>query len=282
MALAATGEEPVAFITRNLGDFGRDKDAPKLHPDLLADLDERGIPTERVELYRDLSAFNDARVTPRLQELAHKKESEELRDRLLSGEDERLRDPAIYDQLLAALNAEGVTLGTFISMHPAVPASWSPVVRAVRPAHDPPKVEVTAADVLPDNRLLVTAATVIAADFVLQQRTLTVNGGRATLLVLPDFIIDPASGEVTGTKLRAVEPLSVERPGATRPPGLRSPDEESDEYGADPAEDDYWRFVRMWEDDPGDRDNPNLRREAERFAEMMVDDLYRRRRKSPS
>ncbi len=62
--VAQNSTEPVAFITAD-GDFtNRQGD---LHPDLIKRLEEKGIPKERVKVYKNVRTFVDEQITPRLE-----------------------------------------------------------------------------------------------------------------------------------------------------------------------------------------------------------------------
>jgi hypothetical protein len=61
--LCQAASEPIAFITNNAQDFLAKE---QLHADLIADLDELGIPPTRIETFRDFYQFNKQKIAPTL------------------------------------------------------------------------------------------------------------------------------------------------------------------------------------------------------------------------
>lgn len=63
--IARIGRDPLVFITKNHKDFGDDNS--RLHPDLIGDLQERGLRPESVVLYESLEKFVDDKIKPTLE-----------------------------------------------------------------------------------------------------------------------------------------------------------------------------------------------------------------------
>ncbi len=190
LELASSGDEAIVFVTTNASDFAKDGE---LHPELAADVVARDIPVERVRLRLGLSAFSDTYLKPRLSRRA-----------LLSGEDQRLREPGVYDRFLETLQlAYREQLETIIGTSPAIPTGWRPVVHSVRPADEPLMVEVKSVAVFPSGSLLVSAETEVLVDFAIRQLNITMNGATAAFHATLDFILDPTSGDVTAPNLRS-------------------------------------------------------------------------------
>lgn len=78
VGIAESGNEPVAFITRNRKDFADDE--LHLHPDLVVDIQERELEPDRVVLFQDLEQFVNAHVKPAMEVL------EDVRRQLSAGE----------------------------------------------------------------------------------------------------------------------------------------------------------------------------------------------------
>ena len=64
ISIAESDSEPIAFITED-SDFA-DHEA-LLHPDLIEDLEERGLDPDRIVLYEDLESFVIDRITPTME-----------------------------------------------------------------------------------------------------------------------------------------------------------------------------------------------------------------------
>ncbi|HMK37655.1 MAG TPA: PIN domain-containing protein [Desulfomonilaceae bacterium] len=64
-------DDTLAFVTENTNDFADkagDKPHPRsLHPDLIADLEDRGIDASRIHFHTSLAAFNDCHIVPLLE-----------------------------------------------------------------------------------------------------------------------------------------------------------------------------------------------------------------------
>ena len=99
-------DDAVALVADD-GDFRKDKNEDVLHPHLIEDLDQKGIPRDRVTLYKDLATFMGRYVAPQLDSL------EELREEIAKGRIAGFFD--LQDQVDIYLN-ESVTqvnIGSF-------------------------------------------------------------------------------------------------------------------------------------------------------------------------
>lgn len=106
--------ETVCFITLNKKDFSDEKDEKKLHPDLIAELEELRIDNNRIQYWTSLKSFVDCVIKPQLQE---SEERQKFANSLLGNQDgfskplERLVfdkisgfDVSRYDVLVAGEN----------------------------------------------------------------------------------------------------------------------------------------------------------------------------------
>ena len=84
LEIATANEDSIAFITSNTRDFCDDSARGTLSIDLIADLEEKQISPDRIQLYTSLALFNKAKMTPALEELTA------LQRRINSGTDKRL------------------------------------------------------------------------------------------------------------------------------------------------------------------------------------------------
>lgn len=76
--------ETVCFITLNKKDFSDEQDEKKLHPDLVAELDDLGIDNNRIQYWTSIKEFVDNIIKP---QLAESEEREKFEASLLNDKD---------------------------------------------------------------------------------------------------------------------------------------------------------------------------------------------------